>query len=728
MSPFSETAKTLHGLGFSVIPIRPFSKAAFINSWSRYCSVQPTEQEISDWATIPDANIGICLGTASGLMALDFDDDIDGLHEKIMTKLPFTPLQKRGKKGVTLFYKYSGEPSKSYSHKGVRVLDLLSTGRQSVIPPSMHPDTEAPYEWVGDGPTPAVAQSIPALGHEALQYIESHFKNQKKSAAVVAKPFNFEKDGGSDISEALKYISAHDYDDWVKIGMTIKDKLGDAGFDLWDSWSATSPKYDGSTSSRKKWHSFNGQGLTIATMFDMAIRNGYIPVRSEPDLSRIFAPGGNLEAESKRSAIIAYAEPDNKKSKKDFNYKLLAAPNLIRDISAYINSQAIYPQPVLSLAAAISAVGTVMGHRFQTETGLRSNMYCLGLAPSGAGKGHALGVISNLFHAAGVTELLIGDFASGAGVVSSLVESEGVALCLWDEAGRGLASINNPRASSHQRDIMTYIMRMFSDSDKIFRGQQYANHDGKMARKDIDQPCLSIYGTTVPGRFYQAMEAEDAVDGFLSRWLIFESNDYSTEPADVVKEPLPVSIIDTIREIQSLPKCSEPTGNLSDVVKIDPKVIPMTDNAKRYFREYQRDMRVTISKDLSSLYNPIYGRCAEHAAKIALVAHDYKSGVIDEEVMLWAIELATHCAEYMIKGVAENVSKNETEAESKKLYKVIKDDNPITHTSLVRKTQWLKTGRRNEILGQLIEIGLVTPEERETGKRKTNIYSVATAA
>lgn len=77
-----------------------------------------------------------------------------------------------------------------------------------------------------------------------------------------------------DIREALKFIDPAklSYQEWLNIGMAIKS----AGFDvsLWDEWSkGDSARYDGKCS--QKWGSFKGSGITVNTIFKMAIENGF---------------------------------------------------------------------------------------------------------------------------------------------------------------------------------------------------------------------------------------------------------------------------------------------------------------------------------------------------------------------------------------------------------------------------------------------------------------------
>jgi hypothetical protein len=83
------------------------------------------------------------------------------------------------------------------------------------------------------------------------------------------------KNRTSDIPKILGYVPNNDmeYDDWLKVGMAIKDELGDGGFGLWDSWSSQSSKYDPAVM-KTKWESFKGQGVGFGSVVLMAQRNG----------------------------------------------------------------------------------------------------------------------------------------------------------------------------------------------------------------------------------------------------------------------------------------------------------------------------------------------------------------------------------------------------------------------------------------------------------------------
>src|SRR5262249_42134405 len=74
----------------------------------------------------------------------------------------------------------------------------------------------------------------------------------------------------------------------------------------------------------------------------------------------------------------------------------------------------------------------------------------------------------------------------------------------------------------HLFNVLTTLMKLYSSADTTFRGKAYAD---PARNKVIDQPCVSVHGTTVPEHFYEALTAEALRDGFVARLLVFEGAD-----------------------------------------------------------------------------------------------------------------------------------------------------------------------------------------------------------
>lgn len=145
---FANNAPILWQHGLPAIPLRPRTKIPFSLAWQTYKDRMPTIQEQEHWLrNFPDCNIGLPLGPQSGCIAIDIDTPDVKLNEIITNICGFSPWERIGKKGKVMLYKFSGQkPFKIKDAQGHMICECLSTGNQVVLPPSIHPDTQKPYE------------------------------------------------------------------------------------------------------------------------------------------------------------------------------------------------------------------------------------------------------------------------------------------------------------------------------------------------------------------------------------------------------------------------------------------------------------------------------------------------------------------------------------------------------------------------------------------------------
>jgi len=77
------------------------------------------------------------------------------------------------------------------------------------------------------------------------------------------------------ITSALAYISSTERETWVRMGMAIKQELGDAGFDLWNYWSSSAPSYK-EKDAIAVWRSIRPAGkVTMGSLYHVAKVNGW---------------------------------------------------------------------------------------------------------------------------------------------------------------------------------------------------------------------------------------------------------------------------------------------------------------------------------------------------------------------------------------------------------------------------------------------------------------------
>lgn len=155
---FKDNAMKYWNVGLPAIPLHKYTdvhptkgtllgKAPLPKAWQLYHDRMPEPIERAEWLRrYPDNNIGLVLGKQSRCVALDIDSYNDAEVEFILSLTPKSPFIRRGKKGMVLMYRFNGEESFQIKNtSGQMIVELLSTGKQVVLPPSIHPDTQEPY-------------------------------------------------------------------------------------------------------------------------------------------------------------------------------------------------------------------------------------------------------------------------------------------------------------------------------------------------------------------------------------------------------------------------------------------------------------------------------------------------------------------------------------------------------------------------------------------------------
>lgn len=340
-----------------------------------------------------------------------------------------------------------------------------------------------------------------------------------------------------------------------------------------------------------------------------------------------------------------------KKKKKFFtipNKLALNAPGLVGEITRWVTETAPYPQPALALGAALATVGVLKGHKVQGDTGLRTNLYCLGFANSGAGKNHPLTLCKLLLRHSNNHKLIMGEPSSDGGLLTGIREGGEKGLLLWDEFGEALRHMTEERATVWHKRIMEEMTKLFSSANSFYAGKQRANGDGKNPRADFDQPCFSFYGVTNFRSFSESVTEHHVRNGFLPRFLPFSAE--NDRIGDFRKHQLvsvvPPSILEKVQAICELPENAY-GGNLErnpKVVKMEPDAEELMDEIDRTFHDKIRQNQEERGEDGDYL-DAIWARGAEHVRKVALTICN--NDIITLTDLDWALQVVTICTESM---------------------------------------------------------------------------------
>jgi len=242
MNTFSTGAPNYVEAGYSPIPIRPGKKAPGFSvsdvprdfpGWQRFCQEQPSAHELALWSVANvQAGIGLALGY-NNVVAIDIDIPDGPIFDMLVEMLPSTEWAKIGSKGLTVFAR-TEEPIKPRKFKihvdenwnptppeeggsPRAVLEFLAFGNQTVIPPTIHPDTNQPYRWVNEPLSMCPAQNLPVLPASFLDDVKAALEPYgyiAKSENHVAGEWNTEH---VPVYSDLNADALADLDCWVPL-------------------------------------------------------------------------------------------------------------------------------------------------------------------------------------------------------------------------------------------------------------------------------------------------------------------------------------------------------------------------------------------------------------------------------------------------------------------------------------------------------------------------------
>jgi hypothetical protein len=729
--------------GFPILPIQPHTKKPGIfrrgqwqdyPKWSRHCERDTTDNEVDIWGDWPESGIGVAAGKVIGididvLQSKEVAEKIEGLAKRMLGD---TPAVRIGHAPKRLLVYRAVQPFGGFKYPPIEVLGV----GQQFIAYGIHPDTGKPYEWPVSTLAELDMDELPAIteaqarefAKEAYLLIPAELRPKSLGTGLraPAECANLPEQRGTleAVEDALRYIVNDDldYDSWVRIGMAMKGALGDEGWPLFEAWSATSQKNEIKTTA-KSWRSFAPQRIGAGTVYKLALDNGWVPAADLQLNGQIVMNGHHparelLEAlQAGNSITLEPVSGDSLPPPKPLPAGWDQVGGVIADMMALMGATAKRPQPVLALGASLCAIGALMGRKYRTESNTRSNLYVVGIAESGAGKNHSRVVINELFRKANLLQYLGGNkIASGSGLLTAIQRQPAILFQL-DEFGMFLsAAADRKRSPRYVCEILDLLTELYTTAGTTYFGVEYASTQHNNAHRAIHQPCACIYGTTTPLHFWQALQASNVADGSLARFLIMESEDDFPDSNEVfgVIDP-PQDLIDRLILIhQGGGKLS---GNLADIgavdeVLVDPRVVPMTPQAKAAFKQLDQELVGQLRTSRGTGYSSILARIEENATKLALiraVSRDPVDPQIEDHDADWGIMLSRHCAELTIREASARVSENLVESHHKRAMQILRDAGQagMSRSEFTRRTQFMDHRQRDGVLRTLAEARLI---------------------
>jgi len=429
---------------------------------------------------------------------------------------------------------------------------------------------------------------------------------------------------------------------------------------------------------------------------------------SEVDISGILS-GGRSEPEPEREKL---ADPGAFPAD-------LQIPGLIGELIDWNLRTAHYPLPELAMAGALALMSTITGGKVENAEHSRTNLYIVGLAPSGGGKDHSRRLNRQILRESGAPEMVGPErFGSHAGIVSAL-DAQWCQLFQVDEIAHLIMAMQH-KSAPHLANISSILMQVYSSVGEIFTADAYGD---RAKVKQLHYPHAVIYGSAVPEGFWEAVSEENLKGGLIGRTLVFESPKYVARQKPERSRELPASILTHSRAWVQLKTHG---GNLeaSGVSGgAHPKMLHWSPEAEQRLDNHgDRISDRRIEED--PVTAAIWSRASEKTNKIAMLfaCSRFDGGEwpqIELEDAERAIRLNNWLTRKMLWQADRHVSQSDFHRNCNYVLRKLQETSGqwMALGDLTRKTRRLNPRDRRDILQHLLTEGTIEAEDIASGGR-----------
>ena len=403
---------------------------------------------------------------------------------------------------------------------------------------------------------------------------------------------------------------------------------------------------------------------------------------------------------------------------------LTRPPGLLGMLTDWIAESSRRPQRGLALGAALTIIGTACGRHLAGPTRSGTHLYVIGLAPTGAGKDHALQQIAAVLDACNMRHHIgPSQFISMPAVINFMTRAP-LAVCAMDEFGSFLKRINSRRASGFEGAISGILRTAWGASFRPMATPEWAGRQSET----ISAPALSIYGASTPEEFYGALDGADMSNGVLNRLLIIETR-VRPEDREPSQDPfrVPGAIVEGVKAIYNrLGPVASAQLNRHDE-RPDMHKMAWASGAEAAYRALVEDINRRCDGDVMA--QAFYARTSEMAVRLASI---YAAGinadrpVVTVEAMEWAAELAMWSALSLSRGAMDHIAENDNQGAAQLVRRVVRDaGGRIRHRDLLRRLNHRMSNRDlKDVIKSLVEAEEIKAEaiRNEAGGRPSMWY------
>lgn len=713
-------------MGYQCLPIRPKTKFPALPagySTISYSISGISEDEASLWDELYPIQKGYGLGLFCGKASNVTIIDIDTNDPEVIQLLPYTPCIRKGKTGQGRVYAYNKDiPNKLRigNDNGTKdFVEVLNDGAYSLLPPSIHPETNQPYMWIGEESLEHVdSNKLPTIELSDLNKVKdyyakkynkeirnlderkptvelngiypaiegrcahgSHDRIVKKAALLIGASIPFEKS----VKELLEYDREHH-----SLISYFEDKS--RGKD-----SSADPASNAARFITSLLHTINSQrkrqGLPLHEMF-----NTNTPKEVKTVVSK--------EKEKKKMPVIT---------------------GMMKKFVDYLNTSGVSYNSEVYLGSSLAWLSMLVSSRYCVKTKAfttPANLMLWGILPSGVGKDSPQSLLQRLLFDHNV--LGSGSYKSAPALVMNLCnvtkEKKGEIelvrkaqrenLMIIDECSTLFRMVQN--GENYQKDIIETLNTLYSRSSGFFAGDQSISRGAGYGA--AYNPYFTLIGFTTYNNFKSIMGENIVGNGFFERSLVFVKTKKSKFNDNPLKDE---SVFQELREFTDL--CLKKPINIvtrGEHISPDKEILtevayeafPINGEAEAALHEYRKKMYSFEGDDIDDAF---YNRFGEIVTKVSLLhAVSSKRAFIAIEDFNWAVELVEWCYERS-RPTFEKMKAADVyaDAASKIVAALSKMPGCSAARTHVTRHIWFKfVGKKAAFLDELIDMGYLKKE------------------
>lgn len=350
--------------------------------------------------------------------------------------------------------------------------------------------------------------------------------------------------------------------------------------------------------------------------------------------------------------------------------ELLAMPGFVGELMEYTMSVSPYPNRCMAFSGALAMFSLLTGRKVCDLMNTRTNLYILGLAPSGAGKNRPRQTNLELAMQVGIDTLLVDRFASGEGIEDALFRNPAM-LVQSDEIDGMLQSITSSRDARFE-NLMGGMLSLYTASHHTYNLRVKANDT---EARSVYSPHLVMLGTAIPIHFYSALNERLLTNGFFSRMLIMEDNSKRVaQDLETAIVPIPERLIEEAEKWTNFQVGADGRALERPV----PLLVKQTPDATASFLAFRSaadtEWNRTNEKH-DSVGTAVWSRAYELVRKLALLSAcsvSFESLRIEEAHVTWAAKIVVHQVRRMLFMAQEHVAATVTDEQCKSLLTFLK--------------------------------------------------------